>query len=573
MKKMLTLALAGIMALSLTACGSSDTGTGGGSNTGNTLTVGCVALKGTFSPLYSSTVYDGYVVDLVYEKLLDFDINNQMQPALASKYEISEDGSEITFFLEKGHKFSNGTEVTAKDVEFTFKALSDPSYTGRFGNIVSNLKGYKEYSNPDNKTEPEYPGVTVIDDYTIKFSYEQVKSDNLVNTATTNGIISYEQFKDVATYGNVDKPLQDAMQKPMGSGPYQMKNWDASTGASFEKNPNNTEEGYKIETVVIKPVEQATQLQEIQNGNIDLLPNMGSAKVVGPASNDANLTMNEFMGSAVAYASFNTANGATSDENVRKALAFAFNRKELNDSYFECAECKIKSDSIAYTPNTLNNPISALGDVVTGKEKIDGLETYEYDLAKAKKILDDAGWVVGSDGVRAKDGQKLTIKYLASQDSGYVDAIVNVLNKSWKEDLGVDLQIATVDFNTIVDKVTHEASVSEWNMFTMGVSFTTDSMSDLLTMIHSKFIGDGQDNYSHLNDPTLDGLLDSALVEMDNAKAKEIWNQACIQLNNSAAYIPTYGNNIYDIYNKKIKNLNTSALHLWPSALKDATIE
>lgn len=568
MKKFVTLALAGIMALSLTACGSKGTG---GSGKGNVLTVGCVELNGTFSPLYSSTVYDGYVVDMVYEKLLSFDLNNQMAPELAESYEMSKDGKEVTFKLRKDAVFSDGTPLTAKDVEFTFKVLSDPSYSGRYPNVVAPLVGYEDYHNKDNKSEPKYPGIEVVDDYTIKFKFSKVKNDNLVNLATTCGIISYNQFKDTYKYKNT-KPIEEAIQKPMGTGPYVLKDWQKGSGASFEKNPEYKGDGYAIEKVIIKPVEQTTQLQELTEGNIDLLPNMASPKTVGPASNDKNLTFNRFTGSAVAYLALNNANGATADKAVRKALAYAFDRESLNNSYFECKDCSFK-ESIAYTPTTLNNPISAIGDVVTGKEKLDGLDPYPYDIEKAKKVLDDAGWKMGSDGVRAKDGQKLTVKYLATKDSGYVDAIVNVLNKDWKQTLGVDLQVATVDFNTVVDKITSEASLNEWNMFSIGVSFTTDSMADLLTMIHSDFIGDQMDNYVHLNDPKLDDLLDKALAEVDAAKSADYWKQACIQLNDDAAYIPTYGNDVFDLYNKRIKNLKTSALHLWPAALKEATIE
>ena len=221
MKKFLTLALAGIMAMSLTACGSKGTG---GSGKGNVLTVGCHELDGTFSPLYSSTVYDGYVVDMIFEKLLSFDLNNQMAPELAESYEMSKDGKEVTFKLRKDAVFSNGTPLTAKDVEFTFKVLSDPSYSGRYPNVVAPLVGYEDYHNKDNKSEPKYPGVEVVDDYTIKFKFNEVKNDNLVNLATTCGILSAKQFEGKYKYGDT-KAIEEAMKDPIGSGPYVLKDW------------------------------------------------------------------------------------------------------------------------------------------------------------------------------------------------------------------------------------------------------------------------------------------------------------------------------------------------------------
>ena len=122
------------------------TGCAGGSSgaNGKTLTVGLnTGFNGIFSPLYYQTVYDDYVIEMVYQSMLSYDRDNQLQPELATEQPtISEDGSTLTFKLKKGVKFSDGSKLDADDVVLTFTAMADPSYTGRFSTYVDYLEGY-----------------------------------------------------------------------------------------------------------------------------------------------------------------------------------------------------------------------------------------------------------------------------------------------------------------------------------------------------------------------------------------------------------------------------------------------
>ena len=566
MKKFLKVMAAFACALSLTACGSSS------SKGSDTLIVGAEELTGTFSPLYYSSAYDGYVVDMVYNKLMEYDVDNNLQPALAESHDVAKDGKSITYHLKKGVKFSDGTDFNAKDVEFSYKVVSDPSYTGRFGSTTQYLVGHDDYANKDNEKEPKFEGIEVIDDYTVKFNFTEARNDN-ETTLLNISIISYDQFKDSYAYKNT-KPIEDAMKEPIGTGPYVLEKWEAGTGASFKKNPEFKGDGYAIESVIIKPTKMETEYEELKSGNIDLLARQIEPKKIGPASNNADLVINHYPRGGMGYIMYNTAMGSTSDQAVRQAMTFGFNRQSFVDSYYECEDCKdLDGVEIGYVPTMYNNPISKLGPAVYGEEKVEGLETYQYDIEKAKKILDDAGWAVGSDGKRSKDGEKLTIKILAIKDHDILNNLIPMWQKSWGEELGADVKVATVDFNTLLSKVYADKSLSEWNVFFMATSYTSDSMSDILTTFDSRYATENNDNYSRLKDPTLDGLMADALKEMDPEKAVEKWKTAMIRNNEDCAAVPVYGNTYFDIYNKKVKNMNTSALYSWVRGLKDATIE
>lgn len=625
MKKLFTVLAACACALSLTACGSDSS-----KDNGNTLVVGAEELTGTFSPLYYSSAYDGYVVDMVYNKLLEYDVNNTLQPALAESYEASPDGKSVTFHLKKGIKFSDESTFDAKDVEFTYKALSDPSYTGRYGSTAQHLVGYTEYSQQElmgklnaakasvkaaekdakaakkkkdkekekaaaeaKKTadaevkeltkqleeskEPAYAGIEVIDDYTVKFNFDEARNDN-VTTLLAVSIISYDQFKDDYKYTNT-KPLENALKKPIGTGPYVLDKWTAGAGASFSKNKNYAAkqlgDGFKIEKVIIKPVAMETEFEELKSGGIDYLAGQIEPKKIGPASNNEDLQLYSYARGGAGYISYNTAAGATSEKAVRQALTYAFNRQEFVDSYYECKDCKGDAEGakIGYVPATYNNPLSKLNGVITGTETVDGLDPMNFDMDKAKALLDEAGWTVGSDGKRSKNGQPLEIKLLAIKDHDILSNLIPMWKKSWEKDLGVTFKVATVDFNTLLDKVYSDAGLTEWNVFFMATSYTSDSMSDIYSTFSSLYATENNDNLSRLKDPELDALMDTAMTEMDADKAVEAWKQVAVKINDDCATIPVYGNTYFDIYNKKVKNMKTSALYSWVKGLKDATID
>lgn len=625
MKKLLTVIAACACVVSLTACGSSSSSSG---NKDNTLVVGAEELTGAFSPLYYSTAYDGYVVDMVYNKLMEYDVNNTLQPGLAEGYTVSEDGLSLTFNLKKGITFSDGSKFTSKDVETTYKIVADPSYTGRYGATDAHLLGYAIYSQQelmgqlsdakdelkaakadvkkakkakdtaketaakdaektaqanvdaltkdyDSTKEPEFPGIEVIDDQTIKFNFDSVRNDN-ITTLMNISVASSNQLKDYK-YKNT-KPAEEAMKTPIGTGPYVLDKWESGSGASFSKNKNYSAkqlgDGYKIENVIIKPVAMETEYEELKSGGIDYLAQQIEPKKIGPATNNEDLGVSPYARGGAGYIAYNTASGSTADKAVRQALTFAFDRQKFVDSYYECNDCKNIGDvKIGYVPATYNNPLSQLNGVVTGKEELPGLETYNYDIEKAKATLDGAGWVVGEDGKRSKDGQPLEVKLLAIKDHDILNNLIPMWKKSWESELGVTFKVATVDFNTLIAKLYSDESLNEWNVFFMATSYTNDSMSEIYTAFASQYATANNDNYARLKDPQLDALMDAAMMEMDPTVAVEAWKAAQIQINEDCAYIPVYGNTHFDIYSSKLKDMKTSALFSWVKGLKNASID
>lgn len=563
MKKFLTFMVSLAMAVTLCACGGSS------SSSDNTLIYGSEELEGIFSPLYYSSSYDGYVVNLVYDSLLTYNYDGNLVTSLAKEMPTySNDYKTLTFKIQKGIKFSDGSKLTSTNVKRTFEVLADKKYTGRFSFFDKNLVGYQDYY--DGKAK-EITGIKATDDYTVELNFTKPSSDYKYNFGMM-GILSSKLLNKYSN-GKAASIIEKAKSNPVGTGPYTLKSYKKSSGATLVKNENYWGKGYKIENVIIKPVDMSTEYEEIKSGNVDMLQQSIEPSKVGPASKNKDLKMNSYPRAGTGYISFNTTNGATADKAVRQALMYGFNRTSFVKSYFECKKCAdgVGTD-LGYVPATFQNAASKMGDIVTGKEQLAGLNNYAFNLDTAKSVLDQAGWTVGSDGIRRNAaGEKLTIRMLAMEDHD----ICNTLIPMWKADwgkLGVDFQVTTVDFNTLLNKVQSDASLKEWNLFFLATSFTTGSMAEF----YSNFLGseakEGGQNYARLKDPELDAVMTQAAETIDETAAKELWKKAAIMINDDAATMPVYGNTYYEMYNKRIKNLKTSTLYPWTSALRDATL-
>ncbi len=129
--------------------------------------------RGMFNPILYTEVYDGTIINVIYDGLIAIGPDLQPEPRIAKSWEFSEDGLSITFHLNEGVKFHDGVELTAKDVAFTYRTICHPDYTGvRFGDFRV-LKGAEDYN--EGLTD-DVEGIEVIDDYTIRFTITMLVS-------------------------------------------------------------------------------------------------------------------------------------------------------------------------------------------------------------------------------------------------------------------------------------------------------------------------------------------------------------------------------------------------------------
>ena len=543
-----------VCGLALLMCGCSAKATGND----QVLTVGLSSeMNGTFSPMYYQTTNDSYVVDLVYQGLLKYNKKGELVADLAKSLpEISEDGKTMTFKLKKGIKFSDGSKFTSKDVQTTFTVMADPSYTGRFANNVDFLDGYSEYHDADASS---FTGIETPDNYTVVFHLDKPRID-AVSTLGTQKICSaeYLNYKKGKTE-NIEKKNS----KPIGTGAYVLKKFEKTSGASLVSNPNfKAKKGqYQISKIMIKKTDTSTEVKELENGTVDYIPDVIEANKIKSVQKNKRLSVDSYPSDRESFIIFNSYAGACSDVAVRKAIGYGFNAQEYIDNYYQI-------DGMAYKPGTFGNPVSLNnGKMIRNEEKVDGVAYYDYDVEKANQILDEAGYTLADDGYRYKDGEKLTVRFLANKDKDSLDSLIPVLQKCLNA-IGIDFKANTVEFNTVISTVQDDAQTDSWDATYLGFSYGSPDDTGINFILRTG----ATNNFGRLSDEQLDAYLDAGMYTSDNEVSKENYHNALVHQSELCGYLPVDSTKTYCLRNKNIKGMHTTSIYNWAQSIATAYI-
>ena len=531
---------------------------GSGSGKEQTLTVGLFTeMNGDFSPMYYQTVNDHNVVNLVYQGLLAYDKDANLVPELAEELPtISDDGTTMTFKLKKGVKFSDGSKFTSKDVKATFSVMADPSYTGRFSSNVDFLNGYSEYHDADASS---FTGVETPDNYTVVFHLDKPRID-AVSTLGTQKICSseYLNYKKGKT-----ESIEKKNSKPIGTGAYVLKKFEKTSGASLVSNSKfKAKKGqYQISKIMIKKTDTSTEVKELENGTVDYIPDVIEANKIKSVQKNKSLSVDSYPSDRESFIIFNSYVGACSDAAVRKAIGYGFNTQEYIDNYYQI-------DGMAYKPGTFGNPVSLNnGKMIRNEEKVDGVTYYDYDVEKANQILEDAGYTLADDGYRYKDGEKLTVRFLANKDKDSLDSLIPVLQKCLNA-IGIDFKANTVEFNTVINTVQDDAQTDSWDATYLGFSYGSPDDTGINFILRTG----ATNNFGRLSDEQLDAYLDAGMYTSDNDVSKENYHSALVRQSELCGYLPVDSTKTYCLRNKNIKGMHTTSIYNWAQSIATAYI-
>ena len=525
-----------------------------------TLIVGITEASGNFNPHYYSSAYDGYVVDMVFDSLVKRNFDGEYEPSVADSWEISEDGKSITFKMKENYVFSDGQPLTANDVVFSYQVLADPSYTGRYSSTVKDMLGYDEYYAGETT---EFKCVEAIDDYTVKFNFKEALRVNFDNC--TGAILPKHYYGKDFKVGDTSS-VEAITTEAMGSGPYVISQFKEKELVYLERNPLYVTDGYMIKEIILKFVDQTTEIVELTSGGVDLLAGQIEPEKIAEARNNG-FSINQYNRSGYGYVKLNCQAGPTADKKVRQALYYSFNVKEFVNSYY------YDKDTDQVLAVTQYHPFSQISWAIDDT-LLDSMIEYDFDLEKAKALLDEAGWKVGPSGFREKDGKVFEMKIAAMPDHDILATLIPMWERDWGQGLNVKLTVAYLEFNTILDYVIYnsDANVDQWSLFFLATTITTPDPHTLYSSFHSDYIGSGKDNTSRYNNPEVDKLLDEGKAIMEIEDAKPVYQQLAKILNEDAVMIPVYANTYFDLYAPKLVDFKTSSLYGWVAALKDAKI-
>lgn len=371
------------LAVSMAACANSERGENGDGDSNATLTVAGTGKPKNFDPIFNDDGESFRPARQIYDTLIQNKAGTaDLEPALATKWEVSADGKQITFTLREGVKFQDGTDFNAEAVCFNFdrwfnmKGAAAQSqmiyYTDVFGGFAKN--------ETDSGGDPYYKSCAATDTYTAVMSLNKFRGAlPAALTLTAFSISSPTALKkydadNVTQSGDSFTYPAYANEHPVGTGPYKFESYDAASGTTtLVRNENYWGEKAKTAKLVIRTIETETaRKQELEAGSVDIidypaaqdwksLESKGMKVEVRPAFN-------------ILYLGINEKNPKLKDLRVRQAIAYAINREQLVKTKLpEGAEVAKE-----FMPSTL----SGYADDVT---------EYNYDPAKAKQLLAAAG--------------------------------------------------------------------------------------------------------------------------------------------------------------------------------------
>ena len=394
-----------------------------------TLVVGYTQEAVNFNPLlYVNTGVETAVEFAVFDSLWKIDDTGTFIPNLAVEIPtkenggVSADGLTWTMKLRPGVKWHDGTPFTAKDVVFTYQTMINPKIAvrGRAGH-----DRVKEF--------------VAIDDLTVKATLGEPFAPYLVVWQKTS-IIPAHLLADVPDMNTAAFNTQ-----PVGTGPFRFKARVAGDHIEFEGYPDYHGEGPHLSTLVQKYVpDQQVLYAQFQTGQVGVLDLQGLPPELLPRARQLpNKTMANTSTSFVEFIYFNCGKPQFSDKRVRKALYLAMDKRTLIDKLYYGVPVR----TLSYLPADHWAYNAALTDP-------------GHDPAKAAAMLDEAGWKVGSDGVREKDGVKLSFTISTTAGNKSRERSQQFLQQNLKS-LNVDMQIINMPASVV------------WGVYTVNSHFDT----------------------------------------------------------------------------------------------------
>ncbi len=497
MKRYYKSALLATLALSLAGCSGGSSTSGSSTSSSNILKYGLSGIEGNFSPFISSNTYDSYVCSLIFEPLVTVDASGEYVPYLAD-WELSDDKLTYTFTLKDGIKFSDGTDMTAEDVAYSYSVPAEEDYAGPRLNVANAIADIK-----------------VVDDKTVAFTMASASPANIQNF--TYGIMSKEYYAHSSF-----EELNELNQKPMGSGKFVLEDggYASKQYVKLKTNENywDSDAKPKIDGVYMLEVADDTVLSSLESGEIDMCMPAAKAENVESIESMSNAHLVSYLGNGYTFMCFNTTRPTLAQTEVRQALMYALDRKAF-------LKAEYGSDDLVSLGMA---PISPVSWAYPGN---DALNAYDYDLDKAAKMLDDAGWKdTDGDGIRDKDGTPLHLNWLVYTDSTWPGTLSSMAYDSWHK-IGVDLEITQMDFNT-VSSMTMDAEPGEkdFDIYTMGFSLSADPDPTGGLYDADAYVAGGF-NASGFRDDKSQELIAEGLAEFDQDKRAEIYKEWAIRQN------------------------------------------
>ena len=485
-----------------------------GEEYGDSFITGTLSDPSNLIPALSSDASSSEVSANFYVSLIKYDKNLVIVPYAAESFEVLDEGLRLRFVLRKGILWQDGTELTADDVEFTYKMMIDPATPTAY---ASDFKAVKEFRK--------------LDRYTLEVVYDKPFARSLTTWMSSIMPRHALQGQDLRTTAFARNPLS--------AGPYTLFEWKPGARVNLRANPSYFDGKPYIDQIVYRVIpDLTTMFLELKAGKLDSLGSLTPQQYRFQTNTPEfrkEFTIFPSPSFSYTYLGYNLKSPLFSDKRVRQALAHAINKEDI-----------------------IKGALLGLGDPTIGPYQPGTwvynthIQPYTHSLEQAKALLAQAGWQQGQDGVlRNAKGEPFSFTLLVNQGNEIRIKTAVILQSQLKA-LGIDVNIRTVEWAAFLQQFVNpgffDAVILAW---------TIPLDPDGYDVWHSTRAGGGLNFISFKNEEA-DKLLEEGRTTFDRDKRKRVYDRFQEVLHEEQPYCFLYVPHRLTVIQNRFKGLETA---------------
>ena len=448
-----------------------------------------------FIPLTAERNADNTATQL-FDSLVYIDNEGVVHPALAERWDISEDGTVYTFYLREGVTFHNGEAFTADDVIATWQAGSEVGeWTDKYTLVV----------------------VEKVDDYTVTLTTEAPNPELFDTIHDFWAIIPNEYYAEVG--------LDGFQEKPIGTGPFMFVEWVKGDHITYNANPDYWMEGYpRVETLIFRPIpESATRVAAISADEVDIVGRLSSEEAAGLEGVEG-VTVISYPVTRIYYIAFNNLTTGldqpTMDAKVRQAMNYAVDVDAIIDALFD------------------GYGVPAAGYVASKELGYGVVDPFGYDPDKAMELLAEAGYPDGFEmDMACPEGAYTNFEEVCEAVTGYLGEV------------GITVNLEIMESGQYWEL---EAAKELPPLF--GDSWSTGSGEALRRLTGA--LGGWDASYSSWSDPVIDDMLAKISTTVDRDERKALYEELQVYMQEEPPFIYLYEPVAFEAVQSRVMDYN-----------------
>lgn len=505
---------AGVLALAAACAPAAPGPAAPQSRRGGTLRLGLDVDADSLDPRLTRNTSGFRIRELAFAGLVAIEKDYTPVPYAAEKWENPDDRTWV-FTLRQGVKFHDGTELTAEDVKYTFETILD-----------------EKFNSPSRAFYTPIDKVEAVDKRTVRFTLK-----------TPFGPFLSFMDMGIVPKAAAEKLGKDFGTKPVGAGPFKVDNWISGNKVELSAHDDFFQGRANLDRMVASVVpDNSARVVALESGDLDFVQSPLSPQDVARVESAGKLKVERTPAAGYTYVNLNTADPILADKRVRQAISHLVNKKQIIETIYK---------GIGQVAN---------GPIVPGMWAYSAdVPSYAYDPERAKRLLDEAGWKSGPDGVRAKEGKRLELSVSTHSEDPDRRQLIQVLQSELQR-IGVDAKTGTAAFPAFFQDVQdgkYQVAVIGWL-----------NLSDPDRATFRQFTIGGPANYGKYRNEAVDKLLKDARATNDRAKAKQLYADAVKQIVDDAPYVFVQVQEYIAMYAPKVQGYAINPVTNWLSMPK-----